>query len=106
MNPRAPIPTLGYPSKNAAIIALYEDHVLPRTIAERANTSVNVVHRAIHDYRAKTGRHVVPLRPDLPPVEDHRPQGSNVWARDEDDRRRIFHRRAVKAARQARMAQG
>lgn len=58
----APIPTLGYASQTAAIIALYEARVEPREIALRTGAPVNSVHRALRVYRVRTGRMIEPLR--------------------------------------------
>lgn len=102
-----PIPTLGYPSQKAAIFALYELRMMPRDIARQTSTSINVVHRAIHDYKVKTGNSFDPIRPEpvFAPAQTEWPsQTSNVWAREENHRRRLFHMRAVEGARQARMA--
>lgn len=103
MNYRPPIPTLGYPSQKQAVIALYEQRVEPRAIAERTGATVNSVHRAIHDYRVKSGRYVSPIR--RKPKADPLPSMGNVWDRDDNQRRIAFALRAAAGARAARMAQ-
>lgn len=97
---RTPIPTLGYPSQKDAVIALYEERVEPKAIAELTGASINSVHRALHDYRAATGRIIEPVR-DLPKAE---PLPSEPWSDDAHERRMAAHRRAVEGARRTREA--
>lgn len=92
----APIPTLGHRSQKAAIIALYEQRVEPKLIALRTGAPINSVHRALHEYRVKTGRYVAPVR------ETKREEPSVDVAWDSAYRRRLAaHSRAVAGAREA-----
>jgi len=103
MTYRPPIPTLGYPSQKAAVIALYEQRVEPKAIALQTGASQNSVHRAIHDYRVATGRHVAPIR--LTQKAERTPAASSVWEMDDYRRAQAFARRAAAGARATRMAQ-
>lgn len=100
MTYRGPIPTLGYPTKKDAVIALYEARVEPRAIAARTGIAINSVHRAIHDYRTATGRFVEPIR-KLPTATPIAPEH---WNDDPHARRMAAYRRAVEGARRAREA--
>lgn len=58
--PSLPIPTNGYPTRYAAIVALYEARVQQKQIAIQLNCTRNSVSSVIHDYRVKTGRYITP----------------------------------------------
>ena len=60
MQSRRPIPTLGYPSQHAAIVAFYEEGIAPSVIARRIGAPINAVTRSIHKHQQKTGV-VVPV---------------------------------------------
>lgn len=98
---RQSIPTLGYPSQKAAIIALYEERVEPKAIADMVICTINVVHRSIHDYRAKTGRIIAPIRglPRAIPIQ------KEAWPDSSYQRAVEAHRRAVEGARRT-LAEG
>lgn len=97
------IPTLGYPSQRAAVIALYEHRVEPKGIAARTGATINSVHRAIHDYRVSSGRYIAPIREH--PKAERLPAIGNIWELDEYQRGLAFARRAAVGARTTRMAQ-
>lgn len=97
------IPTLGYPTQRAAVIALYEQRVEPKAIAERTGATINSVHRAIHDYRVSSGRYIAPIRES--PKADRIPAMGNIWELDDYQRGLAFARRAAAGARAARLAQ-
>lgn len=89
------IPTLGFPTQKDAIIALYEDRVEPRVIADKTGAPINSVHRALREYRADTGRIIAPIR-TLPHAKS---LPREPWHDDEQRRRIAAHKRAVMGAR-------
>lgn len=98
------VPTNGHPSRTAAIIALYEEKVQQKLIAERLGISRNSVSQAIHDYRVKTGRYIdpeiiAPVRPRSPSL----PEAQEVCSRNY---RLLNHQKSVRGAREALRAMG
>lgn len=101
-NPRH-IPTLGYPSQKAAVIALFLDGVEPNDIAEAVGAPINAVQRSLSEYRRDNS---LPTPPRKKPSSNMKPWGQpdDIWNMNEDDRREEFARRAARGAREARMA--
>ena len=97
------IPTLGYPTQKAAVLALFKAGMDPNEIAEAVNTSINAVQRTLSDYRRANG---IPTPPKKKPTPNAAPGGpaDAVWDMEEDKRRDEFARRAARAAREARLA--
>lgn len=92
-----PLPTLGYPSQSAAIVALYLDGIAPSVIARRTDASINSVTRSIRDYRKKTGVDV--------PVKEPVPRGKKgagcYQSISRNDWRMRNYLRSIHGARQA-----
>lgn len=99
---REPIPTMGYPSQKAAIVALFLDGVPAREIAELVGTSINSVQRSITSYRKKNGI-PTPERSLSSPYIAREPINP-MWDMEEDKRRQAIIRRAAEGARIARLA--
>lgn len=86
-------PTLGYPTQQEAILALYGQGLHPHDIAAQCKCSTNVVFKVIRDQPRTSKAHKAAKI-------DRAPEG-RVWAADEGERRLAFHRRAVAGARAA-----
>lgn len=101
-NPRH-IPTLGYPSQKAAIVALHKQGHDADTIARVVGAPINSVQRALSEYRQKYGIPAPKRKPQSPyEIKNDRPD--SIWDMDEDKRRDEIRRRAALAAREARLA--
>lgn len=109
MNTRA-IPTNGYETQAAAIVALYKEGTAIIDIIAITGCSVNSAYRAISDYKAKNGIRNQPLRKQItsaPPKDEaleRKVREQGVWALSDYDRSMVFHAKAAKAAREARLA--
>lgn len=95
----APIQTLGYPSQQAAVIALYEQGHAPALISQMTGIPRNSVNRSIHKCRTKFGR-VVKATKVAPREEPLAPEPRF------DDWRMRNYRKAVSGARMALEAMG
>jgi hypothetical protein len=97
-----PLPTLGYPTREAAIVALHKAGASPWNIAQVVSTSINSVHRTLTRYRKRKGIPTPTRQPRVyvPAVNQCDP----LWDMEEDERRDEIRRRAAVAARAARLA--
>ena len=102
MTYRPPIPTMGHPTQNAAIIALHNAGVEAKDIADQLCISVNSVHRSLTRHRKSLGIVTATRKPQpyVPAVNQCDP----LWDMEEDERRDEIRRRAAVAARAARLA--
>lgn len=94
---RAAIPTLGYPSQNAAIVALYEQGLAPSIIARRTGATINAVTRTIHKRKAVTGVSV----PVLVPARRSRPGDPRFKLSTGGDWKMRNYLRSIRGARKA-----
>ena len=91
-----PLPTLGFPTQHAAIVALYEQGIAPSIIAARIGTTINAVTRSIHRHQQRTGL-IVPVKE---PVAKGR-KGRRFQHVNRNDWRMLNYVRSVQGARAA-----